>query len=55
MESNTIALWSLLLIVIGSLLTYSAYLYAMSKLQLTQVSIYAYVNPIVVIFLRWLI
>jgi drug/metabolite transporter (DMT)-like permease len=56
MEADAAALWSLLyLIVIGSLLTYSAYVYAVSKLQPTQVSIYAYINPIVAIFLGWLI
>ena len=56
METNSNALWGLLyLIVIGSLLTYSAYVYAVSKLQPTQVSIYAYINPIVAIFLGWLI
>jgi drug/metabolite transporter (DMT)-like permease len=50
------ALWSLLyLIVIGSLLTYSAYVFAVSKLPPTQVSIYAYINPIVAIFLGWLV
>lgn len=50
------ALWGLLyLIVIGSLLTYSAYVFAVSKLPPTQVSVYAYINPIVAIFLGWLI
>jgi drug/metabolite transporter (DMT)-like permease len=29
--------------------------YAVSKLQPTQVSIYAYINPIVAIFLGWLV
>lgn len=56
METNRSALWGLLyLIVIGSLLTYSAYVFAVSKLPPTQVSIYAYINPIVAIFLGWLI
>ena len=56
METNTEALWGLLyLILVGSLMTYSAYVYAVSKLQPTQVSIYAYINPIVAIFLGWLI
>lgn len=56
MEAQADALWSLLyLIVIGSLLTYSAYVFAVSKLPPTQVSIYAYINPIVAIFLGWLI
>ncbi|RYZ45170.1 MAG: EamA family transporter, partial [Chitinophagaceae bacterium] len=40
---------------VGSLLTYSAYVYAVSKLQPTQVSIYAYINPIVAVFLGWLV
>ena len=55
-DANTDALWSLVyLIVIGSLLTYSAYVFAVSKLPATQVSVYAYINPIVAIFLGWLI
>jgi drug/metabolite transporter (DMT)-like permease len=55
-EADADALWGLVyLILVGSLLTYSAYVYAVSKLQPTQVSIYAYINPIVAIFLGWLI
>ena len=55
-EANTDALWGLVyLIVIGSLLTYSAYVFAVSKLPATQDSVYAYINPIVAIFLGWLI
>jgi drug/metabolite transporter (DMT)-like permease len=55
MEANRDALWGLLyLILVGSLLTYSAYVFAVSKLPPTQVSVYAYVNPIVAIFLGWL-
>src|SRR5215213_2421493 len=50
------ALWSLVyLIFIGSLLTYSAYVFAISKLQPTQVSLYAYINPIVAVVLGWII
>ena len=53
---NTSAIWGLVyLIVVGSLLTYSAYVFAVSKLPPTQVSVYAYINPIVAIFLGWLI
>ncbi len=56
METNAAALWSLAyLILVGSLLTYSAYVFAVSKLPPTQVSIYAYINPIVAIFLGWLV
>ncbi len=55
-QDHSNALWSLLyLIVIGSLLTYSAYVFAVSKLPATQVSVYAYINPIVAVFLGWLI
>lgn len=56
LQANSNALWGLLyLIVIGSLLTYSAYVFAVSKLPPTQVSVYAYINPIVAIFLGWLL
>ena len=43
------------LALIGSILTYNAYMYALSKLPPTQVSIYAYINPIVAVVLGWLI
>ena len=56
MEAHADALWALLyLVLIGSLLTYSAYVFAVSKLPPTQVSVYAYINPIVAIFLGWLV
>jgi drug/metabolite transporter (DMT)-like permease len=56
LNANADALWSLLyLIVIGSLLTYSAYVFAVSKLPPTLVSVYAYINPIVAIVLGWLL
>lgn len=42
------------LIVFGSLLAYSAYVFAISKLPPAQVSIYAYINPIVAVGLGWL-
>ena len=42
------------LIVFGSLLAYSAYVFAISKLPPAQVSIYAYINPIVAVALGWL-
>ena len=37
------------LVVFGSLLAYSAFAFAVSKLPATQVSVYAYINPIVAI------
>ncbi|HEU4471432.1 MAG TPA: EamA family transporter [Flavisolibacter sp.] len=50
------ALWSLAyLIGFGSLLAYSAYGFAISKLPATQVSVYAYINPVVAIVLGWAI
>jgi drug/metabolite transporter (DMT)-like permease len=55
-EANHSALWGLVyLIFIGSLLAYSAYVFAISKLPPTQVSVYAYINPIVAIVLGWII
>jgi drug/metabolite transporter (DMT)-like permease len=50
------SIFSLLyLIVFGSLVAYSAYVYAISKLPPTLVSIYAYINPVVAVGLGWLI
>lgn len=43
------------LIVFGSLLAYSAYVFVISKLPPTQVSVYAYINPIVAVLLGWLL
>ena len=45
----------LYLIFFGSLLAYSAYAFAISKLPPAQVSIYAYINPIVAVGLGWLL
>ncbi|HEV7779909.1 MAG TPA: EamA family transporter [Chitinophagaceae bacterium] len=45
----------LYLVVFGSLLAYSAYVFAISKLPATQVSIYAYINPIVAVVFGWLL
>jgi drug/metabolite transporter (DMT)-like permease len=43
------------LIVFGSLVAYSAYVFAISKLPATLVSVYAYINPIVAVVLGWLL
>jgi len=43
------------LIVFGSLLAYSAYVFAISKLPPTLVSVYAYINPIVAVLLGWML
>lgn len=45
----------LYLIVFGSLLAFAAYGYALSKLPITLVSMHAYINPLVAVFLGWLI
>jgi drug/metabolite transporter (DMT)-like permease len=47
--------WSMLyLIVFGSIIAYASYSYALKKLPMTIVSLYAYVNPIVAVLLGWL-
>jgi drug/metabolite transporter (DMT)-like permease len=43
------------LIVFGSLLTYSAYVFVIGKLPPMQVSIYAYINPVVAVVMGWLL
>ena len=45
----------LYLVFFGSLLAYSAYVFAISKLPPAQVSVYAYINPIVAVGLGWLL
>jgi drug/metabolite transporter (DMT)-like permease len=44
----------LYLVVFGSIVGYSAYVYALDKLPVALVSIYTYFNPIVAVFLGWL-
>ncbi len=43
------------LTVFGSIIAYSAYTYALTKLRVTTISLYSYVNPIVAVILGWLI
>jgi drug/metabolite transporter (DMT)-like permease len=43
------------LVVFGSLVAYSAYVFVIGKLPATQVSVYAYINPIVAVVLGWLL
>lgn len=52
-QSSWLAL--IYLIVFGSLVAYSAYVFAISKLPPTLVSIYAYINPIVAVGFGWLL
>ena len=44
----------LYLIVFGSIVGYSAYLYALRRLPVALVSVYSYVNPVVAVALGWL-
>jgi drug/metabolite transporter (DMT)-like permease len=43
------------LVVIGSLVGYSSYIYVIAKLPLSLVSTYAYINPIIALFLGWVV
>jgi drug/metabolite transporter (DMT)-like permease len=43
------------LTVFGSIIAYSAYVFALAHLRTTFVALYAYVNPVVAVFLGWLI
>jgi drug/metabolite transporter (DMT)-like permease len=43
------------LVVFGSLVAYTAYVFVISKLPPTQVSVYAYINPIVAVICGWLL
>lgn len=45
----------LYLVVFGSLLGYGSYVYAIAHLPVSLVATYAYVNPIIALFLGWLI
>lgn len=45
----------LYLAVFGSIVGYSAYIYALDRLPVALVSIYTYVNPVVAVFLGWLV
>lgn len=48
--------WAMVyLTVFGSILAYSAYVFALAHMRTTHSSLYAYVNPVVAVFLGWLI
>jgi drug/metabolite transporter (DMT)-like permease len=52
--SNRGVLAVLYLVTFGSIVGYSAYIYAMDKLPVALVSVYNYINPIVAVALGWL-
>lgn len=43
------------LVIVGSIIAYACYSYALRKLPMTIVSLYAYVNPLVAVVLGWLV
>jgi drug/metabolite transporter (DMT)-like permease len=43
------------LAVFGSIIAYSAYVYALAHISTTKMSLYAYVNPVVAVLLGWLV
>jgi drug/metabolite transporter (DMT)-like permease len=43
------------LIFIGSIFGYGSYIYSIAHLPLSLVSTYAYINPVIALFLGWLI
>lgn len=45
----------LYLTIFGSVIAYSAYVFALAHMSTTHTSLYAYVNPVVAVFLGWLI
>jgi drug/metabolite transporter (DMT)-like permease len=45
----------LYLVMFGSIVGYSSYIYALSKLPVPIVSIYNYINPMLAVFLGWLV
>lgn len=50
-RSGAAVLW---LVFFGSIVAYSAYMYALDRLPVAVVSIYTYVNPVVAVVLGWL-
>lgn len=45
----------LYLAIVGTMLGYSAYMYALARLRITTTSLYTYINPIVAVILGWLV
>jgi drug/metabolite transporter (DMT)-like permease len=43
------------LTIFGSILAYSAYVYALAHMPTTKMSLYAYINPLVAVILGWAI
>lgn len=45
----------LYLIIFGSIISYTSYIYAITHLPVSFVSTYAYINPVIALFLGWLV
>ena len=45
----------LYLAIVGTMVAYSAYMYALPRLRITTMSLYTYVNPVVAVILGWLV
>jgi len=43
------------LVIVGSFIGYTSYIYAIAKLPLSLVSTYAYINPVIALFLGWMV
>jgi drug/metabolite transporter (DMT)-like permease len=43
------------LIIFGSIVGYGSFIYALSKLPASKVSMYAYINPVIAVILGWLV
>lgn len=43
------------LVVVGSFIGYTSYIYAIAKLPLSLISTYAYINPVIALFLGWIV
>ena len=56
MHSNAEGWYSMIyLIVAGSIIGYSLFVYALNHLPAAMVSVYAYINPIVALWLGWVL
>jgi drug/metabolite transporter (DMT)-like permease len=53
--SSSVVFALIYMILVGSVAAYACYSYAIKKLPMTIVSLYAYINPIVAVVLGWLI
>ena len=53
--TSEVALPMTYLVLFGSIIAFSCYLYALRHLPMTIVSLYAYINPIIAVILGWLV